>query len=87
MLKPGDKAPDFTLLDQDGNPFTLSKSLRRKVRHLVYFYPWSCSEDEGRHRSAGLRGNQFFPRRRDIGFVAKAPTADAISASCRDVAC
>jgi peroxiredoxin Q/BCP len=39
MLKPGDKAPDFTLLDQEGNPFKLSQSLRRKVRHLVYFYP------------------------------------------------
>ena len=39
-LKPGDKAPDFTLLDQDGEPFTLSKSLKqRKVRHLIYFYP------------------------------------------------
>src|SRR5205823_14729736 len=40
MLKPGDKAPDFTLLDQECEPFTLSKSLKqRKVRHLVYFYP------------------------------------------------
>jgi peroxiredoxin Q/BCP len=39
-LKPGDEAPDFTLLDQQGEPFTLSKSLRRrKVSHLVYFYP------------------------------------------------
>ena len=39
-LKPGDKAPDFTLLDQDGKPFTLSKSLKaRKVWHLIYFYP------------------------------------------------
>jgi peroxiredoxin Q/BCP len=39
-LKPGDKAPDFTLLDQDGEPFTLSKSLKaRKVWHLIYFYP------------------------------------------------
>ncbi|MEY2434581.1 MAG: thioredoxin-dependent peroxiredoxin [Acidimicrobiaceae bacterium] len=39
-LKPGDKAPDFTLLDQHGEPFTLSKSLKqRKVRHLIYFYP------------------------------------------------
>jgi thioredoxin-dependent peroxiredoxin len=38
--KPGDKAPDFTLLDQDGEPFTLSKSLKqRKVWHLIYFYP------------------------------------------------
>jgi peroxiredoxin len=39
MLKPGDKALDFTLLDQDGNPFTLSESLKRKVWHLIYFYP------------------------------------------------
>ena len=39
-LKPGDKAPDFTLLDQNGQPFTLSKSLKqRKVGHLIYFYP------------------------------------------------
>ncbi|MFP5377540.1 MAG: thioredoxin-dependent thiol peroxidase [Acidimicrobiia bacterium] len=40
MLKPGDEAPDFTLLDQQGEPFTLSRSLRqRKAWHLVYFYP------------------------------------------------
>ena len=39
-LEPGDKAPDFTLLDQRGEPFTLSKSLTaRKVWHLIYFYP------------------------------------------------
>ncbi len=39
-LEPGDKAPDFTLLDQDGQPFTLSKSLEeRKVPHFVYFFP------------------------------------------------
>ncbi len=39
-LKPGDKAPDFTLLDQEGNSVTLSKSLKeRKVRHVIFFYP------------------------------------------------
>src|SRR6266581_4803273 len=39
-LKPGDKAPDFTLLDQNGEPFLLSKSPKtKKVRHLIYFYP------------------------------------------------
>ena len=39
-LKPGDNAPDFTLLDQNGEPFTLSKSLeQRKALHLIYFYP------------------------------------------------
>ncbi len=39
-FKPGDKAPDFTLLDQHGQPFSLKKSLKeRKVWHLIYFYP------------------------------------------------
>ncbi|MDQ1403465.1 MAG: thioredoxin-dependent peroxiredoxin [Actinomycetota bacterium] len=36
-LKPGDKAPDFTLLDQAGNKVKLSDFKGRKV--LVYFYP------------------------------------------------
>ena len=40
MVKPGDEAPDFTLLDQNGTPFTLSESLRRRnAAHLVFFYP------------------------------------------------
>ena len=39
-LKPGDKAPDFTLLDQNGEKFSLKQSLKeRKVWHLIYFYP------------------------------------------------
>ena len=39
-LASGDKAPDFTLLDQNGEPFSLSKSLKaRKVWRLIYFYP------------------------------------------------
>jgi peroxiredoxin Q/BCP len=39
-LKPGDKAPDFTLLDQHGEQFSLSKSLKaRKGWHLLFFYP------------------------------------------------
>jgi len=39
-LEPGDKAPDFTLVDQHGEPFTLGRSLeQRKAWHLVYFYP------------------------------------------------
>lgn len=37
MLKPGDNAPDFELLDQEGNPVSLSGFRGRKV--LVYFYP------------------------------------------------
>lgn len=39
-LKPGDKAPDFTLLDQHGEPFSLSQSLQeQKAWHLIFFYP------------------------------------------------
>lgn len=39
-LAPGDKAPDFTLLDQSGEPFSLKKSLKeRKARHFIFFYP------------------------------------------------
>ena len=37
MLKAGDKAPAFTLLDQDGEKVKLSDFKGRKV--LVYFYP------------------------------------------------
>jgi peroxiredoxin Q/BCP len=36
-LQPGDKAPAFTLLDQDGSKVKLSDFKGRKV--LVYFYP------------------------------------------------
>ena len=37
MLTPGDKAPDFTLLDQSGDKVKLSGFKGRKA--LVYFYP------------------------------------------------
>lgn len=37
MLKPGDKAPVFTLLDQNGDQVKLTGFKGRKV--LVYFYP------------------------------------------------
>ncbi len=36
-LDPGDNAPDFTLLDQGGNPVSLGAQAGHKV--LVYFYP------------------------------------------------
>lgn len=37
MLAPGAEAPDFTLNDQDGSPFTLSSTRGRWV--LVWWYP------------------------------------------------
>ena len=36
-LRPGDRAPSFTLLDQHGSPVRLEDFLGRSV--LVYFYP------------------------------------------------
>lgn len=36
-LNPGDKAPDFKLLDQDNNQVALTDYLGKKV--LIYFYP------------------------------------------------
>ena len=36
-LKPGDKAPDFSGKDQDGNPVKLSDYKGQKV--VLYFYP------------------------------------------------
>ena len=37
MLEIGMKAPDFTLKDKNGNDFTLSSLLGKKV--VLYFYP------------------------------------------------
>lgn len=37
MLKIGDKAPDFTVNDQDGEPVKLSQLRGKKV--VLYFYP------------------------------------------------
>ena len=37
MLKIGDKAPDFSLSDKDGNTVTLSELFGKKI--VLYFYP------------------------------------------------
>ncbi len=37
MLEPGDKAPDFTLPDQDGNPVSLADLRGETI--VLYFYP------------------------------------------------
>lgn len=37
-LEPGDKVPEFTLLDQDEKPFVLSEHLGSK-NMVIYFYP------------------------------------------------
>lgn len=37
-LKQGEKAPDFTLMDQNGKPFKLAKYLGKK-KVVIFFYP------------------------------------------------
>ena len=37
MITEGERAPDFTLPDQDGNPVALSELAGRRV--VLYFYP------------------------------------------------
>jgi peroxiredoxin len=55
MLKPGDRAPAFTLSDQDGNKVKLTELKGEPV--VVYFYPradtmsYNCSNGSAsRHR-------------------------------------
>jgi peroxiredoxin len=40
-LEPGDKAPDFTLLDQNGEKFSHKQSLKEKK---VWRFVYSCPE-------------------------------------------
>ncbi|WP_432714245.1 peroxiredoxin [Pedobacter sp.] len=37
-LKPGEKVPDFTLLDQNGDPFQLAQFVGKK-KLIIFFYP------------------------------------------------
>jgi peroxiredoxin Q/BCP len=74
-LKPGDKAPDFTLLDQHGEPFSLKKSLKeRKARHLVYFYP-KADTPGCTTQACGLR--DAMPKLGDVVVVGISPDVPA----------
>ena len=58
MLEAGDKAPDFTLDDQDGTPVSLSDFRGRKV--LVWFFPKASTPQQYgwliQHAPVGHRG-------------------------------
>lgn len=53
-LKPGDKAPEFTVNDQDGNPIS-SKDYKRK-KWVVFFYP-KASTPGCTNEACNLRDN------------------------------
>lgn len=65
MIEIGELAPDFTLPDDQGRPFTLSEALKES-RVMLYFYPKDftlictaqakmCRNDGARLRRAGIR--------------------------------
>jgi peroxiredoxin len=45
MVKPGDKAPDFALLDQDGNTVKLADMRGRKVLVVLLPRAWARRAD------------------------------------------
>ena len=63
FLKPGDTAPDFTVVDQDGVEFSLSDYKGRDV--VLYFYPkdntTGCTEE-----ACSLRDG--YPELKQLGF-------------------
>lgn len=82
LLKPGDQAPDFTLLSHDGTPFTLSAMRGRCV--LLWFYPEAetpgctlegCSlRDQSSYYEENyiaIVGISFDDRERNAAFAAK----------------
>lgn len=74
-LRPGDKVPDFKLLDQEGKSFTLTKSLKeRKVWHFIYFYP-KADTPGCTTQACGLRG--ALPELGDTAVVGISPDGAA----------
>ena len=69
-LKAGDKAPDFTTLDQDGNNFTLSDNFGKKI--ILFFYPKddtpTCTKE-----ACNLRDNYSMLRKKGYDIIGVSP--------------
>ena len=66
MLTVGQKAPDFTLPDKDGNSISLSDFLGKKV--VLYFYPRDNTPGCTRQACAFAGAYEEF-RRRDVAVI------------------
>nr|WP_317412508.1 thioredoxin-dependent thiol peroxidase [uncultured Solibaculum sp.] len=70
MLNPGDKAPDFTLPDQNGKMVSLSSFLGKTV--VLYFYPRDntpgCTKE-----ACSFRDNYPFYREKDMVVIGVSP--------------
>ena len=71
MLSVGDKAPAFTLPDQDGNPVSLGDFAGSKV--VVYFYPRDNTPGCTRQACAFRDSYQVY-RERGLALIQKIPT-------------
>jgi peroxiredoxin Q/BCP len=69
-LKPGNKAPDFTATDQNGNTVSLSDYKGKKV--VIYFYPQddtqTCTKE-----ACNLRDNFSSLKKKDIVVLGVSP--------------
>ncbi len=65
-LKPKDKAPAFTTIDQDGNKVALKDFLGRKV--VLYFYPHDDTETCTKE-ACNIRDNYALLKQRDIAVL------------------
>ena len=70
LLKPGDKAPDFRLLDQNGTTFSLANFKGRKL--LLYFYP-KADTPGCTTQSCSVRDAMADMRRLDMAVVGVSP--------------
>jgi peroxiredoxin Q/BCP len=71
-LKPGDKAPDFSSVDQDGNIHKLSDYKGKKL--VVFFYPQAGSQTCTKE-ACNLRDN--FSRLKKSGYALLGVSADS----------
>ena len=74
MLAVGEKAPDFTLPDQNGNPVSLSDYLGKRV--ILYFYPKDMTSGCTKQACSFA---ELYPQIREKGAVVLGVSKDSVA--------